>query len=352
MLPGAKWVDLPGAPTGGTYDEMAHPKAGLHTWEGLSWTSARGAFRKYPPQLAAKPPFPGVPASEVRVEQYVSLDRHGYAFAGSESDDEFIVQIELAGFAAQTHDTRIWTPTVMEWIAEHVQLPLEAVYPVPRVAVPVGFHGADEGIRPYLASKASPIRLTPAALRSFSGWLGHQHMPGDDDPNDGDSSGDQHWDPGRYQIAAQFAAAEHIGTPPHQEDDEMARDRINVCADPAAGDYAGVWFACDGKTRQWVPNEPHADRLCLDGHADAAAVLMPPAAGRPDAERYRPFDRTTLAGLLATGGHVLPFTVGPGYIRTMDPRTPADNGTVTTVDGKTRVAWRYDDRYPPLATAK
>lgn len=190
LLPGAEWVDLPDGLAGGPYDETAHPKGGVHTWEGLSWSAAESAFNRYPPHLAGKGPFDGVRLDEVGVHQYVSLDRHSYAFKGSENDDEFIVQVELAGRAAETHDPDIWTDRVLEWVAEAIVGPLERLMGIPPVIVPVGFHGADEGISPPLATTRSPIRLTDAELRAFSGWLGHQHMP----------PPDVHWDPGRFPM--------------------------------------------------------------------------------------------------------------------------------------------------------
>jgi hypothetical protein len=231
LLPGATFVDL--GPDGGPYDETHNPKAGWHTWEGLSWAAAQAAFAPYPPHLAAKAPFPGVAASEVGVRQYVSLDRHSYAFKGSENDDEYIIQIELAGRAAQTHDTSIWTPTVIEWIAKHIVVPLETVIGIPRAVVAVGFHGADEGISPPLATTRSPIRLNDAELRAFTGHLGHQHMP----------PPDVHWDPGRFQIDAILAAAGHL--PP--EDDMplalMTADPNHQTKWPA---IVGAWFKTGG----------------------------------------------------------------------------------------------------------
>lgn len=194
-------------PDGGLYDEVKHPKLGWHTWEGTSWASAEAAFAKYPPHIGAKPPFPGVKDPGKR--QYVALNRHAYAFAGSESDDEFVVQVEVAGFARETHT---WSDAVCEWLAVEIVDPIAKAVGVPPVIVTGGFHGEGEGI--VLASKKSPIRLTPAELRAFSGHLGHQHMPGDDDPTDGDSSGDAHWDPGRLPIARILARA----TAPQEDD--------------------------------------------------------------------------------------------------------------------------------------
>lgn len=170
---------------GGPYDDTTTPKLGWHTWEGLSWSGAEGAFTKYPPHIGCKPPFPGV--HDVGKRQYVPLNRHAYSFAGSESDDEYIIQVEVAGRAAETHE---WSDQVCEWLAIEIVDPIEKAVGVPPIVVPVGFHGADEGIRPFIASKASPIRITAGQLRAFSGHLGHQHMP----------PPDTHWDPGRFPI--------------------------------------------------------------------------------------------------------------------------------------------------------
>lgn len=196
-LPGFARVDLDGQPHGGPYDDTSRPKLGWHTWEGFSWSSAEQAFRKYPPHLAVFPPWPGR-EKQVGRRQYVALDRHAYAFAGSESDDEYVIQVEVAGRAAEMRNA---PDVVLAWLAHEVVAPIEAAIGVPRTVVRFGFHDTLSYRGPFpLASKRSGIRLTPGELRQFSGHLGHQHMPGDDDPNDGDDSGDQHWDPGALPI--------------------------------------------------------------------------------------------------------------------------------------------------------
>lgn len=167
--------------SGGVYDETAHPKLGWHTWESTNWMAAENAFRKYPPHLAVFPPWPGKEAS-VGKRQYVPLNHHAYAFAGNESDDEYVIQVEVAGFAKQMRHT---PDVVLEWLAREVVMPLERAVGIPRIIVKHGFQDAG-----YLATKTSKIRLSLAELRNFSGHLGHQHMP----------SPDTHWDPGALPI--------------------------------------------------------------------------------------------------------------------------------------------------------
>lgn len=181
-VPGFTRVDLGATVAGGAYDEWAHPKALWHTTESISADGAERAFRPYPPHLCYDARF--------RLgRQYVPLNRHSYSLRKSESDDEFCIQVELVGFAADTH---IWPDEWLRNIGVDVVRPLRELAGVPDVVVWKGFHGEGEGI--VLASKGSPIRLTDAELRGFSGHLGHQHAPGSG------TDGDEHWDPGRLPM--------------------------------------------------------------------------------------------------------------------------------------------------------
>lgn len=176
---------------GGPYDDRSTPKLGWHTWEGMSWSAAENAFERYPPHIACKPPHPGVAAHEVGRRQYVPLNRHAYAFAGSENDDEYVIQVEVAGFAEGSYQ---WTDQVCEWLAVNIVDPIADAVGVPPVVVPCGFHDTRtyraRSAGNYLASSRSEIRLTAAELRAFAGHCGHQHMP----------SPDSHWDPGALPI--------------------------------------------------------------------------------------------------------------------------------------------------------
>lgn len=188
-LPG--FEKRPIGPDGGPYDEMGHPKIGWHTWEGMSWNAAETAFRKYPPHLA-------VNCQDRQRRQYVALNRHAYAFRGNDNDDSYVIQIEVAGWAAHTQDM---SDADCEWLMTEVVEVIERFVPVPRIIIGKGFHGADEGISPPLASTSSPIRLTVPGLDAFAGHLGHQHMP----------PPDVHWDPGRFPLDRIFSHATTTG---------------------------------------------------------------------------------------------------------------------------------------------
>ncbi len=178
-IPGYTKVDL--GPDGGTFDEKSHPKGGLHTTEGSTLAGAEAAFKNYPPHLGYDP------IRRIK-HQYISLNNCSYAYRGSESDDEYIIQIEIVGFASQTHN---WSDQAYKNIAEDVFKPLENMVGIPRRSMK--FYGEDDGI--VLASPDSPIRMSASELRNFSGWLGHQHVP----------APDSHWDPGKFLIGKVFS---------------------------------------------------------------------------------------------------------------------------------------------------
>jgi hypothetical protein len=183
FIPGYARVDL--GPDGGSYDDMSNPKGCIHTTEGSTLAGAEAAYRNYPPHIGYDP------VKRIK-RQYVPLNRYSYAFKGSESDDEYIIQIEIVGFARQTH---LWSDQIYRNIAEDVIKPVGDAIGIPRTALK--FYGEGEGI--ILASPDSPIRLSAAQLRNYRGWLGHQHIP----------RPDSHWDPGRFLIGKCFA---HLST--------------------------------------------------------------------------------------------------------------------------------------------
>lgn len=206
-ISGWEKVDL--GPDGGSYDEVRNPKACVHTTEGTTLAGAEAAYGRYPPHLGYDP------VRRIK-HQYVPLNRFSYAFRYAESDDEYIIQIETVGFAAKTHN---WSSQVYANFAEDVIKPLEQLVGIPRQHL--RFYRADEGI--VLARKTSPVRLRPAALRSYSGWMGHQHAPGTDDNGNVLQYGDDHWDPGGFlmDIAFSFLSSATPAVPTIQEEDEV-----------------------------------------------------------------------------------------------------------------------------------
>lgn len=183
-LPGYQRWDLPGVP-GWAYDESDDPKALLHTTEGSSIEGAVAAYKAYPPHLIVDP-------VKRRKVQHVDLDRAAYALWNADADDSRCIQVEIVGFASQTH---LWSDDTLKWLGEELARPLHEYAGVPYVVVPRGFRR--DGETGYaLASDSSPLRLTQYELDTFSGFLGHQHIPGD-----------SHWDPGGLNVSKILAYA-------------------------------------------------------------------------------------------------------------------------------------------------
>jgi hypothetical protein len=164
---------------GKPFEYRHNPKGLLHSTEGTSLAGAEEAMRNYPSHL-------GYDYKTRDKHQYISLDLAAYS-AMDQSDDDPIYQVELVGFAK---DMRFLPDWALRNIAEDVVKPLKDAVGIPNIVIPSGFKDGLDGIYPYLASPQSPIRLSYAGLRAFSGWLGHQHLPSPDD----------HWDPGAINI--------------------------------------------------------------------------------------------------------------------------------------------------------
>lgn len=182
---------------GKPYQYTHNPKGCLHTTEGGSIGGALNAYAPYPPH--------GIYdwRSRERV-QHIPLNLASYS-AMDGNDDDYMVQIELVGFA---NDARNWPDEALRNIAEDVLKPLEDLFGIPRQSVWHGFKDGRDGIYPYISTPQSPIRLSAAQLRDFSGWLGHQHLP----------APDNHWDPGAIPIQRIFNYMEG--------EDEMTVDEL------------------------------------------------------------------------------------------------------------------------------
>jgi hypothetical protein len=176
-LPGFERAPIDGRP-GIVYDEPDDPKAVAHTTQGSSVEGAISAYRAYPPQLIVDP-------WRRRKLQHIPVNRGGYALWNEDADDSRCIQVEIVGFAEDAHT---WPDEVLRWLGEEVARPLHEYAGVPYTVVWKGFKAAHQ-VNYALASASSPLRLTQAELDAFSGWLGHQHIPGD-----------EHWDPGGLDV--------------------------------------------------------------------------------------------------------------------------------------------------------
>lgn len=185
-LPQWQRVNL-GGPDGDPYTDGLNIKLLWHRWEGTNWQSAESAFSPYPPHCAAK--------IFDSVHQYVPLDEHSYALLSSQSEREFVIQIELAGFSA---DSSQMTDAEKEWVAHFVLEPILFFFPnLPDVHPP--FYDQTDGFT--LASPNAPQRFTSEAWNAYSGHVGHQHAPAPDD----------HWDPGKLDLDTIIRIARNAG---------------------------------------------------------------------------------------------------------------------------------------------
>lgn len=176
-LPGYDRWPLPGVP-GVPYDEWDDPKALLHMTQGTSINGAVEAYKAYPPHTIANFKTKGK-------AQHIPLNRGAYALWNEDADDSRCYQVEIVGFSENAPNM---SEEELKWLGEEVLLPLHEYGGVPLVVVWKGFK-APSDVNYMLATASSPLRLTQAELDSFSGILGHQHIPKDN-----------HWDPGGLRV--------------------------------------------------------------------------------------------------------------------------------------------------------
>lgn len=214
-LPQWKRVDL-GGPNGDPYQDTDNVKILWHTWEGTNWDAAESAFAPYPPHIGAK--------IGDEVHQYVPLDEHAYALLGSRNEREFVIQIEVAGFA---RDSRFMSYADKEWLARNVLEPILFFHDVADVHPP--FYDEQDGFT--LASPSSPIRYDFSDWVNFTGHVGHQHAP----------APDEHWDPGCLDVDTIIRIARNNGqkAAPTQGDDDVAVGYLCVRSDKPSE----VWVA-------------------------------------------------------------------------------------------------------------
>jgi hypothetical protein len=251
-LPGFERWPFDSAP-GLIYDEPNDPKAVAHTTEGVSIESAVSAYRAYPPQLIVDP-------AKKRKVQHIPVNRGGYALWNGDADDSRCIQVEIVGYASQTHT---WPDEWLRWLGKELALPLHEYAGVPYRVVWKGFKRAGE-TGYVLASPSSPLRLTQAELDTFSGWLGHQHIPGD-----------SHWDPGGLNVPKilEYAQEEDMPTA-----DEIATAVVNKwLATEVNRSHDGDEPAVSGKFRiEWL-------LAATDGHTGALKDLLRKLHAKVDA---------------------------------------------------------------------
>jgi Hemopexin len=166
---------MPGTKNGPNY--IALPWRGvLHTTEGSKIDGALDTFRatNFWPTLTIEP-------NTFRIVQHYSLNKGARALSDKATPENAArcVQIEIVGFAAQTPN---WAPEQLAFIADVVRQ-IEALVPIP--------HSTSRTFLDSNGVNANPgNRMTVDEWKRYSGWCGHQHVPGE-----------THWDPGAIDIA-------------------------------------------------------------------------------------------------------------------------------------------------------
>ncbi len=152
-----------------------HTDSGLHQGGGkkIVWhtTETNGL-----PNYGGSSPHFTLDPRDGRLWQHIPLNRGGRALKAGGPNFWNAIQVELLGFAKDTHN---WPPQAYKRIAKLARW-IEVNFTVPR-KTSVVFKG--NGATPHLGS--------PDAFKTYSGHIGHQHVPGND-----------HWDPGKFNIAA------------------------------------------------------------------------------------------------------------------------------------------------------
>lgn len=177
---------------GGAFLAGCLPKVVLHTTEGLGVdTMARVLLGK-----RAEPHFLIGRDGDgpMRVIQFIGMDRAARALehpgGTPATNGAFCIQIEIAGFARDSHD---WDDTLYGGLAALACL-IEQCVPVPR-KVPRTFSSDGTATRP-------PRRFSPGEFLRATGYVGHEHVP---------SQPANHWDPGRLDATRRlFPLMKHL----------------------------------------------------------------------------------------------------------------------------------------------
>ena len=124
--------------------------------------------------------------------QLIDLQLSAYALRHDpgtpETNRAKVIQVEIEEFAKDAHN---WPTQKLDWITDVIVKPACQQMGIDAAVYQQRF-GDGDGL--LLASKSSPIRINDKATwYAYNGLLGHQHAPG--------VSGNEHWDPGRLDIA-------------------------------------------------------------------------------------------------------------------------------------------------------
>lgn len=156
------------------WTETSDPKGCLHTTETSGWPSYQDWTVN--PHGTVMP----VPNKTVVVHQHVPFTRASFSLrneaGGVQTNTDFVFQFELIGTADPNGPGYYWPQaddTVLLALYDQVIHPLSAAFGIPLRAPTFQAYPASYGA----ASGTNNVRMSGSAFDTYSGWLGHQHVP-------------------------------------------------------------------------------------------------------------------------------------------------------------------------------
>jgi hypothetical protein len=157
-----------------SWAEKTDPKGCLHTTEGSDWPTYRDWTVM--PHATVKP----IPGKGVEIHQHVPFSQASFALrnldGGVQTNRDCVFQFELIGTCEQGGPGYYWPAAdnaVLLDLYEKVIAPLSSAFDIPLRARPFQAYPASYGA----ASGSNNVRMSGASFDTYSGWLGHQHVP-------------------------------------------------------------------------------------------------------------------------------------------------------------------------------
>jgi hypothetical protein len=173
------------------WTQKTDPKGCLHTTESSDWPTYTNWTVQ--PHATVKPH----PGQGVEIRQHVPFTHASFSLknlpGGVQTNTDFVFQFELIGTSERGGPGLYWPDAdgvVLLALYDDLIQPLSTAFNIPLIA-PV--------FQPYPASygpkgKTNTVRFTGAHFDTYSGWLGHQHIPEN-----------VHGDPGAFPWARMLA---------------------------------------------------------------------------------------------------------------------------------------------------
>lgn len=157
-----------------SWSETTNPKGCLHTTETSGWPGYAGWTTN--PHGTIMP----TPNVGVTIRQHIPLNRASFSLrnlsGGVETNRDFTFQWELIGTSEKGGPGYYWPgadDVVLLSIYKQLIKPLSEAYDIPIKAITFQAYPASYGAKGI----TNKVRLSGAAFDTYSGWLGHQHVP-------------------------------------------------------------------------------------------------------------------------------------------------------------------------------